>query len=54
LILLKLIAHRPRDLADIGDVLFMQGQLDEPYMRRWAAVLGVATGLEDALARSDV
>ena len=53
LILLKLIAHRPRDLADIGDVLFMQGQLDEIYLRRWAASLGVAGGLEDVLARRD-
>ncbi len=49
LILLKLIAHRPRDLADIGDVLFMQGQVDESYLRRWAATLGVAAGLEEAL-----
>jgi hypothetical protein len=53
LILLKLIAHRPRDLADVGDVLFMQGQLDETYLRRWAASLGVAAGLEEALTRRD-
>jgi hypothetical protein len=40
-------------LADVGDVLFMQGQLDESYLRRWAAILGVATGLEEALASRD-
>ena len=53
LILLKLIAQRPRDLADVGDVLFMQGQLDESYLRRWAAALGVAARLQEALARCD-
>ncbi|HQU43702.1 MAG TPA: hypothetical protein PK867_12880, partial [Pirellulales bacterium] len=34
LILLKLLARRPRDLADIGDILFIQGTLDEGYLRR--------------------
>lgn len=33
LILFKLIASRPRDLIDIQDVLFTQGELDEPYLR---------------------
>jgi hypothetical protein len=41
LILLKLIAGRARDMADIADVLFTQGQLDRPYMERWASELGV-------------
>lgn len=50
LILLKLIAGRPRDVADIGDVLFVQGQLDEAYLRRWADQLGVRGQLEAALA----
>ena len=50
LILLKLLAGRPRDWADIGDVLFMQGQLDETYMRHWAKELGVEAQLEKALA----
>lgn len=49
LILLKLIAGRPRDLVDVQDVLFTQGQLDEAYLRRWAAVLGVTERLEEAL-----
>jgi predicted nucleotidyltransferase len=49
LVLLKLLAHRPRDLADVGDVLFMQGQLDVAYMRHWAAQLGVSDRLEEAL-----
>ncbi len=50
LVLLKLVAHRPRDLADIGDILFVQGQLDEGYLRRWAAELGVLEGLERVLS----
>ncbi|MEX2316662.1 MAG: nucleotidyltransferase [Pirellulales bacterium] len=50
LILLKLLADRPRDLVDVADVLFMQGQLDVQYMRHWAAELGIAQELEQALA----
>jgi hypothetical protein len=47
LILLKLIAHRPRDLADIADVIFTQGELDLSYLRKWAAELGVGERLEE-------
>lgn len=50
LILLKLLAHRPRDIADIGDILFVQGTLDEAYLRHWAVKLGVLTRLETVLA----
>ncbi len=50
LILFKLVAARPRDMIDVQDVLFMQGTLDEAYMRRWAEPLGVAEKLEEALA----
>jgi hypothetical protein len=49
LILLKLLANRPRDIADIGDVFFMQGQLDVTYMKKWAQRLGVADRLEPFL-----
>jgi len=49
LVLFKLLAHRPRDLSDVGDVLFMQGQLDVEYMRGWARRLGIAEELEHAL-----
>jgi predicted nucleotidyltransferase len=49
LILFKLVAGRPRDLVDVADVLFMQGTLDEAYMRRWAIVLGIQPQLEEAL-----
>ncbi len=52
LILLKLIAARPRDYGDIADILFVQGQLDEAYLRRWAAALGVTDRLEEALRQS--
>lgn len=50
LILLKLLANRPRDLADIGDVLFTQGELDVAHMRHWANQLGLLARLEDVLA----
>jgi hypothetical protein len=50
LILLKLLAHRPRDLADVGDILFTQGKLDEQYLRHWAQELGAAADLERVLA----
>ena len=49
LILLKLVANRPRDLIDVGDVLFVQGQLEEAYLRHWADELGVRPQLEKAL-----
>jgi predicted nucleotidyltransferase len=50
LILLKLLASRTRDFADIGDILFTQGTLDEAYLRKWAALLGVEQKLEEVLA----
>jgi hypothetical protein len=43
------MAARPRDIADVIDVLFMQGQLDATYMRHWAKELGVEQALEKAL-----
>lgn len=49
LILLKLLASRPRDLLDVADILFTQGQLDESYMRTWAKTLGITDRLEQAL-----
>lgn len=51
LILLKLLANRPRDIADIGDILFMQGQLDQGYLRIWAERLGVLERLESVLLK---
>ena len=50
LILMKLLANRPRDQGDVADVLFVQGQLDESYMRHWANLLSVADRLNKALA----
>jgi len=49
LILLKLLANRPRDLGDVADVLFVQGQLDEPYLAHWAEQLGIRDRLQTAL-----
>ena len=50
LLLLKLIANRPRDLLDVQDLIFAQGQMDEPYMRSWAESLDITDRLEKALA----
>lgn len=50
LLLLKLIANRPRDLGDIADIRVVQGDLDEPYMRHWAAELDIADRLEKMLS----
>jgi len=46
---LKLLANRPKDRVDVSDILFVQATLDEAYLRRWAAKLGIAVELEDAL-----
>ncbi len=52
LILLKLIARLPRDLIDVADILFVQGELDQDYMREWSRPLGIETPLEKILASS--
>ena len=52
LILLKLLAGRPKDRADIADILFIQGPLDESYMKTWAASLGVSDALDAALEQN--
>jgi hypothetical protein len=52
LILLKLIANRARDAIDIRDVLFVQGQMDAAYMRKWSDALGVRERLEEFLAEA--
>jgi len=49
LLLLKLMADRPRDRIDVADILLVQGALDETYLRNWAEKLGVADKLETAL-----
>ena len=50
LVLLKLAAGRGRDLADVTDILAIQGQLDTAYLRRWAGQLEISEKLEEALA----
>ena len=53
LILLKLIASRPRDLIDVADILFVQVDLDQDYMRKWSRPLGIESQLEQVLASSN-
>jgi hypothetical protein len=49
LLLMKLMANRRKDQADVDDILFVQGHLDVAYLRKWAADLDVQELLEDAL-----
>jgi hypothetical protein len=49
LILLKLIAGRPRDFLDIKDILFVQGRLDNDYMLFWAEKYKVENKLQEFL-----
>jgi hypothetical protein len=53
LVLLKIIAGRPRDFGDIEDVRFMHGALDEA-IRTWADRLGVRDELEAVLAKPPI
>ncbi|MBI4613626.1 MAG: hypothetical protein HY720_08460 [Planctomycetes bacterium] len=48
LILHKLVAGRPKDFADVQNVLLVQGVPDPEYLATWARRLGV----EDLLARA--
>lgn len=50
LVLLKLLANRPRDWIDVADILFVQGALDDQYMRHWANRLEILDRLEKALS----
>lgn len=51
LILMKLLAHRNKDLADIDDIFFVQGQLDVAHLRLWADRLNVRSRLEAFLGK---
>jgi hypothetical protein len=46
LLLHKLIADRPRDRADIADLLLVTGPMDETYLHEWAKRLGVLERLQ--------
>lgn len=47
IILLKLIAHRRKDLADVEEIATLCPNLDIPYMRRWATTLGIELPLRE-------
>ena len=53
LILLKLMAERTRDQADVADVFFVNGQLDIDYMRRWAGELDVLEAFDRAIREAN-
>ena len=54
LIPLKLAADRPRDRADVADLLFFQTSLDRMYLDDWANRLHLSERLAQALADADV
>jgi hypothetical protein len=49
LILLKLIADRPKDRIDVENVLAVQGVPERDYLVRWAERLGLRGRLEEIL-----
>lgn len=48
LLLLKLIANRPRDRIDVQDLLFTLGDLETEYLDTWSESLGVTQRLKQA------
>ncbi len=48
LILMKLVADRIRDRADVQDIMAMNLQLDDAYLDHWAEKLGIADKLAAA------
>jgi hypothetical protein len=49
LIILKAVAHRPRDLGDIEAILAAHPQLNRRRVRRWVREFAVALGMPDLL-----
>ncbi|MBL9000831.1 MAG: hypothetical protein JNK25_06810 [Phycisphaerae bacterium] len=47
IILLKLIASRRKDLADIEDITAACADLDVEYLRSWAVDLGISERLKE-------
>jgi len=52
MIILKLIASRRKDLADIEDIIAISSTLDLQYLKGWAAKLGLAKRLAEFLPKA--
>lgn len=50
LLLHKLVAWRPKDRADVQNLLAVQGLPDPLYVQEWAGRLGVTAALHEAVA----
>ncbi len=50
LIIMKAVAHRPRDLGDIEAVLDAHPKLDRQRVRRWVREFSMALGMPDVLS----
>lgn len=53
LLLFKLLADRPKDRAEVEDLLLVCGRLDREHLEPWARRLGVADRLAKALDARD-
>ena len=51
-VVLKLVAWRPKDQGDLDDLLLVVGPLDEAYLRTWAIRLDIEERLEEAWRRA--
>jgi len=49
IVLLKLLASRPRDRLDVADLFFISGQLDLAYLRKWTDNLAIRSEVEAAV-----
>jgi len=52
LVVLKLVAWRPKDQGDIDDLLLVVSALDDTYLRDWAERLGIRNRLDEAWRRA--
>jgi hypothetical protein len=50
LIVMKAVAHRPRDLADIEGILAATGNLNLRHIRRWVREFAHAVGSPEMLS----
>ena len=50
LVIMKAVAHRPRDLGDIEAVLDAHPELDTKRIRRWVREFSMALGMPDLLS----
>ena len=53
LLVMKTVAHRPKDLEDVAGLLAAHPEADIAEVRRWVREFAVATGMPDLLEELD-